>query len=693
MKKKIKFLIIFLILLSLLPLQTQGASSKKKLKDLPEKYRKWLQEEVVYIISPREKDVFLQLETDRERDIFIEAFWKQRDPTPNSPENEFKKEHYRRISYANHYFGRESAIPGWRTDRGRIYIILGPPKDIESYVGLKQLYSTEVWTYQGDPALGLPPQFNLVFFQKNGVGDYVLYSPIKDGPASLIPGFSDPTNVVAAYKQLNYIEPKVASVSLSLIPGTQEQFDPYVRSFASDVLVSAKIPASAYEKVETAYAEKLLRYKDIIEVEYTANYISSDSAVKVLRDKSGIFFVHYMVEPKRLSIEQYEDRFYTTLELNGMISDAGGNMVYQFRKKLPVEFKKEQIDKIKTKLFSFQDMFPLVEGTYSLHILLKNNVSKEFTSFEKNITVPLDTSLQMSSLILANRIRTNSKYGDKTKPFLVNNIQLVPSPRNDFSRSDTLYLFFQVYGLDQSLINNGSLRYTLYREGEVAHSFSKNVKDYQEAPDFLERIDLSLYPPAYYKIQVSLFDDHNNELLSEQENFLISHYVSLPRPWILSEVFPSSKDPVYSNILGNQLLNQKQISKSIILLEDAYQRNHNSLKFGLDYARALFLSHKYRKAKEVLEPFSKNENQSPELLALLGSACQKLEQHEEAIAYFKQHLSRFGTNLKILNAIGQNYLLLGKPKEALVALEKSLELNPEQEEIKELVELIKKKKQ
>ncbi len=100
-------------------------------KDLPYKYKKWLEEEVVYIISEKERQVFLSLQTDQERDIFIEAFWKQRDPTPNTPENEFKTEHYRRIKFANERFGRETPTPGWKTDMGRIYIILGEPRQIE----------------------------------------------------------------------------------------------------------------------------------------------------------------------------------------------------------------------------------------------------------------------------------------------------------------------------------------------------------------------------------------------------------------------------------------------------------------------------------------------------------------------------------------------------------------------------------
>src|SRR4030065_2241488 len=88
------------------------------------KQASWLAEEVVYIATEKEKSAFRRLETDRERDLFIEAFWKQRDPVPETPENEFREEHYRRIRYANANFGKGTSRPGWKTDRGRIHIIL-----------------------------------------------------------------------------------------------------------------------------------------------------------------------------------------------------------------------------------------------------------------------------------------------------------------------------------------------------------------------------------------------------------------------------------------------------------------------------------------------------------------------------------------------------------------------------------------
>jgi GWxTD domain-containing protein len=220
---------------------------------LPERYKRWLDEEVVYIITKREREVFLQLQTDRERDIFIEAFWKQRDPTPGTPRNEYQEEHRRRLDYANKFYGRSTPLPGWKTDRGRIYILLGPPRNIEQYDNVNGVYPTEIWFYLGDPDLGLPTAFNVIFFKKDGGGDYILYSPTEHGPQSLIAssmgGYRDVTRISsamtndqAAYKELQQLEPNLARQTLSLIPGEAAQ--PGYESMASTRLIAtiAEVP-------------------------------------------------------------------------------------------------------------------------------------------------------------------------------------------------------------------------------------------------------------------------------------------------------------------------------------------------------------------------------------------------------------------------------------------------------------------
>ena len=112
--------------------EKQRKKNSKALKqELGKSYKKWLDEDVRWIISDEERSAFLQLSNDEERDSFIEAFWQRRDPTPDTPENEFKEEHYRRIAYANEHFA--AGIPGWKTDRGRMYIVYGPPDEIDAH--------------------------------------------------------------------------------------------------------------------------------------------------------------------------------------------------------------------------------------------------------------------------------------------------------------------------------------------------------------------------------------------------------------------------------------------------------------------------------------------------------------------------------------------------------------------------------
>ena len=160
----------------------QKKQNSKSLKiELSKTYKKWLDEDVRWIITDEEQKAFKLLSNDEERDQFIEAFWQRRDPTPDTIENEFKEEHYRRMAYANEHFA--AGIPGWKSDRGRIYIMYGPPDEIEShpsgskYVrptseggGETQTYPFEQWRYQWIEGIG--QNVIIEFVDKDGSGDY-----------------------------------------------------------------------------------------------------------------------------------------------------------------------------------------------------------------------------------------------------------------------------------------------------------------------------------------------------------------------------------------------------------------------------------------------------------------------------------------------------------------------------------------
>src|ERR1017187_1175318 len=159
------------------------ANAKALKQELSSTYKKWLNEDVRYIITGEELSAFKQLSNDEERDQFIEQFWLRRDPTPDTPENEYKEEHYRRIAYANEHFA--SGIPGWKADRGRTYIMFGPPDEIDSHPrcgsyqrppeeggGTTSTYPFEQWRYRYIEGVG--QEVILEFVDTTMSGEYHL---------------------------------------------------------------------------------------------------------------------------------------------------------------------------------------------------------------------------------------------------------------------------------------------------------------------------------------------------------------------------------------------------------------------------------------------------------------------------------------------------------------------------------------
>jgi len=687
---KRKFICFALVLFYISVLPAFSSKEKPSAKDLPERYRKWLEQEVVYIITPKEREVFLQLEGTRERDLFIEAFWKHRDPDTSTLENEFKEEHYRRISYANKWLGRGTPTAGWRTEMGRIHIILGAPKFIERYENETEVYPTVVWFYQGMSKYGLPDAFNVVFFKEYGSGDYELYSPLKDGPQKLlIHYFGDPRDYLSAFNQLKNIQPQLAQTSLTLLPG--ESWHTVTPSMASEILMS-NIDVKPQKAVKDDYAEKLLKYKDIIEVEYSANYIDNNNLVSVLQDKSGISFVHYLIEPDKLSINLVEDKYYTTLEISGKISDLKGKIIYQFNKSIPIQFGEEELNKIKTKPFSLQDIFPLVEGNYKFNLLLKNRVSKEFTSFERDLIIPsFQSSAEMTRLILAPHIK-NVSSTTSHKPFKVGDVQIYPSPGNEFSVRDKLFIFFQIPGISEEVREKGRLQFIFYKGDQEFRREEREIKSYPQKDQFLEEFSLEHFPPDFYRVEVNVFSNENKIILIEQAYFSISLSELIPRPFIYSELAPSSGDSLTDYILGGQYFNQGVYEKAEYFLEKAHRKKPDSLKFAEGYGRILITKEKFEEAKKILLPFLDNPQTDYQFIKLLGQTSQKLSQYEDAIDYFKKYLGHYGTNLEVLNAIGYCYASSGNKEKALEAWEKSLEINPNQEKIKKLVASLKGEK-
>jgi tetratricopeptide (TPR) repeat protein len=560
-------------------------------------------------------------------------------------------------------------------------------------------FPAEIWYYQGNPGLGQPPFYRLLFFKRAGVGAFELYSPMSDGPKSLIPQIAFYPNPdpfyedKVAYQHLKVnVSPELADASWSSFPMSDGRKD---LDFSSDRISSSilveKVRTYPHLKVEDDYAIEFLERKAVVEVSYSVNHMDSFSQVKVLQEPAGLFFVNYSIEPEVLSVDFFQDRYFTNIKNSVRVTDPQGKTIFQHEDIYPVELEEKQIKHLGERPFHLYDSFPLVSGQYTFHVLLENTVTKEFSSVERDILVPDTGYLSMSPLILAGKVNRDSPYSELNKAFQVGKLQLYPSMRNRFSRRDRLYVFFQVYGYEEDIEKYASLKFTFYDESGELFTTMKKFSEYTNMRDFLEEFSLDKFPSGKYGIRVSVMDADGREALFENEGFSV-YSNPFPEPWVIYKANPPSSDPEYFYVLGNQLLNKGETKKAIEELKKAYDEEPEALDFALSYSRALLLDDQYSKAEDILLPYIEEGVEDFELFEYLGRSYMKRGSWEDALLYFEKALSHKGNVITVLNSIGYCWMKLGKEAKALLALEKSLEIDSDQDKIKEMVQELKKER-
>ena len=225
---------------------------QKVLKTLDERYQRWYK--VTYHISAKEeRDVFLSLTNNRDRDIFVRTFWQQRDPTPGTEDNEYQIEIENRFAYVQEYFSRSSSKPGWLTDMGKFYMILGKPNTIERFDSRPGLYPAVVWYYFGDKTLGLPTYFSVAFYRPNNTTEWKFYNPSVEGPAALLIKHMpvDELNYAAIYEKIKELAPELAMPAITMIPN---EIAPGFRPSLRNNLIVSNIYESPKRKISVSYA-------------------------------------------------------------------------------------------------------------------------------------------------------------------------------------------------------------------------------------------------------------------------------------------------------------------------------------------------------------------------------------------------------------------------------------------------------
>ena len=681
-----------LITLMVLSVFLQGDQIKER--DLPPKFRDWLKL-VSYIIRPEEKDVFMQLANDREREIFIQTFWKQRDPTPGTPENEYREEHIKRFDYANEYYRRGSPREGWMTDMGRFHIILGSPVSVERFDNQKGLYPVQVWYYYGEREKGLPTHFGIVFFKRGGAGEYRLYDALSDGPATLmIEGRElDPFAYQEIYEKLYELAPTLALVSLSMVPG-EIPFN-YQPSARNNIII-ADILESTKEDINPVYATHFLNYRGIVSTDYLTNYIESDAEAGLITDPViGLDFLHFLIVPRKISVDYYEpkDQFFCHFMLNVNLR-KGNDTVFQYSKEFPFYFSQDELDKTKASGLAIEDTFPVAEGKYKLTVLLMNSIGKEFTIFESDVEIPARSSEpRLMGPFLGYRFRNYAR--DVHIPFKALESKLAMDPKKTFGVNDTIAILFLVDNVDQELWESGRVEIQIQglKEADPTEkklTFLLKNSPYRKILKMTHVLPARELSPDYYDIRIKLIDGEGSIIDNEMNHFVLSTADAVAHPTAYAKGIPLAHSYAYYYMLASQYRKTGRLDSAEEFYKKAFGMNPGYKKGLLEYAQFLFESQKLLECLDLIENIKDEKDLQFEYFLIKGRAYLGMQEYGQAIANLEEGNKLYNSDTSLLNSLGYCYQKTNQKEKALEALKASLRLNPQQEEIKKLLQEIEK---
>jgi GWxTD domain-containing protein len=507
----------------------QKRKIKRTLKELDTPYRQWLNEDVIYIISPDERNAFLQLATNEEREQFIEQFWLRRSSNPDLPDNDFKEEHYRRIAYANEHYA--SGIPGWKTDRGKMYIIWGPPDEIDSHPtggtydrpmeeggGSTTTYPWETWRWRYLEGIG--ENIILEFVDPSGSGEFHMTMDPSEKDALLhVPG---------------------AGLSLMEEMGLASKADRFTRSDGTNLPTTmGGTPSSMDEFNRLELFAKVQRPPDVkfkdLEAIVTARIVRDQlrfnwrtDFLKVTND-TVLVPVTVQVPNSQLSFQNKDGIHSATLNVFGRITTLTGRVVQTFEESVSRDFP-DSLFQQSVKLQSiYQKSVPLRPGLYRLDLVIKDVQSGNVGVVNTRLAVPRyeDEKLEASSLILADQIEHVPAKQIGTGQFVIGSSKVRPRLEGDFTTADKLGIYMQIYNLkpdDKTHKSAATLEYTVKKGEQQIMQFKETSEDMKQTGEqiTIERLlPLATLTPGKYTLQVNAVDTLSKQTISRTAEFSV----------------------------------------------------------------------------------------------------------------------------------------------------------------------------
>jgi len=495
--------------------------------ELKKAYKDWLEKDVTYIITDEERRAFKKLATDDERERFIEEFWRRRDPDPDTEENEFKEEYYERIAYANEHFA--SGIPGWKTDRGRIWIMYGKPDERDTHPmggaydrpsteggGSTTTYPFETWFYRYLPGVGSGVEIE--FVDPTGSGEYrIARNPDEKDALLMIPGAG-----LTLSEQLGLSDKSSRIQNLGGIgmPNYQREADS---------------PFSRLQLLTDLNRPRQVKFGELAGLTNTPaiedNPLNFDVRVDFFRqsDERVITAITIQTENKDLVFQDSGGLQQAKMNIFGKITSVAGRRVAIFEDPVVTTATVQELTEAKERKSAYQKALPLPPGTYKLDVIVRDVVSGATGIRHVAIPVPKydPQKLSTSTLVLATKLQNLSDQ-PAVGQFVIGQTKVIPNVSGIYHRGAPVGVFMQVYnaGIDQTTLRPAiDVEYALLKDGK---ELGKSAEDWRGHSDAGQRLTLARLidtrgmTPGEYELQIRIRDHVTGQQLSPSAKFTVA---------------------------------------------------------------------------------------------------------------------------------------------------------------------------
>ena len=499
-------------------------------KELEGPYRKWLNEDVLYIISDEEKSAFKRMSTEDERENFIESFWLRRDPTPDTMENEFKEEHYRRIAYTNERYA--SGIPGWKTDRGRIYITFGPPDENESHPsggtyerpyeeggGTTSTYPFEKWRYRYLEGIG--SDIIIEFVDTTMTGEYrMTMDPSEKDALMMVPGagltLMEQMGLSSKTDRFSRTDGTRLGIGNQPTSMKMNQFE-RLQQFAN----LQKAPPIKFRDLEAAVSSTVKF--NILPIRVRADFMKITST-------SIQTNITLQLERKDLQFQNKDGIAKSSVNIYARITTMARRVANVFEDVVAVEFPHEMLEAASAGASVYQKSVPLAPGTYRLNLVVKDVYGGGMNNFEMVLNVPRhdDEMLTFSSVVLADQIEKVDTRSIGSGPFVIGTTKVRPRVSETFKRNEKMGIFMKLYNFQTDERSNkpsGSIEYEVTKKGSDQKIFEfSEVVGANTGTDFTveKLLPLQTLEPGQYTLKMKVTDKLRNQTVTPTATFNVT---------------------------------------------------------------------------------------------------------------------------------------------------------------------------